>query len=198
MKPPFPVVAPLLLAGSALAFAASAYVYADWNLEPWTLPVSGDGITVRTPFSLATSGTFHVRLSVPTTSQSVDSQEPHWSGSPCLIMQTDAEDAPGTPAMLRTFRAAGLYVYGGLAYYESEDVVRIAAGSHTVSLRTCQPGVANQFFVSLERAGEPTGQFVSALLVRGLGWLLLVVGIAATALTHLRWARAKRMTSSLR
>ena len=167
-------------------------------MVPWTLPVSGDGTTVRMPFSLATSGAFHVRLSVPTASKNVDSPEPHWSGPPCLFMQTDAEDAQGKPAMLRTFRTAGLYIYGGLAYYESEDVVRIAAGSHTVSLRTCEPGAANQFFVSLERAGEPTGQVVSALLVRTLGWLLLAVGFATTALTYLRRARAKRMTSPLR
>jgi len=195
MKQTFPVSVPLLLVGSALAFAASTYVYADWNVVPWTLPVSGDGITVRAPFTLATSGTFRVRLSVPTTSESVDSPEPHWSGPPCLSMQTDAEDAPGKPVMLRTFTAAGLYVYGGLAYYESEDAVRIAAGSHTVSLRTCEPGIANQFFVSLERTGEPTTQYLSALLVRGVGWLLLALGVATTALTYLRWVRAKRMTS---
>ena len=144
VKQTFPFGAPLLLVGSAVAFAASTYVYADWNVVPWTPPVSGDGIPIRMPFALATSGTFRVRLSVPTTSQSVDSPEPHWCGPPCLCMRTDAEEARGKPVMLRTFRTAGLYVYGGLAYFESDDTVRIAAGSHTVSLRTCEPGVAHQ------------------------------------------------------
>ena len=196
MNPTRQALAPLLLAGSAIAFAASTYVYADWNVVPWTLPVSGDGIPVRMPFSLATSGAFHVRLSVPTTSQSVDSPEPHWSGPPCLSMQIDADGASGAPQMLSTFGTAGLYVYGGLAYYESADTVRISAGDHTVSLKTCEPGVANQYFVSLERAGEPTGQVVSALLVRGIGWLLLAFGVATTALTYLKEIRAKRRASA--
>jgi hypothetical protein len=110
-------------------------------------------------------------------------------------MQIDPEDASSRLLKLSTFRTAGLYVYGGLAFYESEDVAQIAAGGHTVSLRTCAPGLGNQYFASLERAGEPTSRFVFAWLVRGAGWLLLALGVVATAKNHLMWVRGKRAAS---
>jgi hypothetical protein len=171
----------MLFATSALAFAASTYIFAPWNDVAWSLPVPVDGTTVRTPFLLATPGEFRVRLSVPTVSKSVDAPVQNWTGSPCLILRVDPEEEATEPIRLEEFRSSGLYVYGGVAYFESKKSLHLAGGNHTASLAACEAKIGSQLFAELQRSGGPTGQFVMAWLVRCAGWFFLVAGMIASA-----------------
>lgn len=192
MSPLKRLIAPLFLICSALAFAASTYVFSSWNYEPWVLPVASNGTSVRTPFELTTAGRFRVRITVPTGSTDVNEPVSYGYSPPCLLMQLDGENANEKPSRIDSFKTAGLYVFGGMAYYESESEIGISAGEHTVTLKACQPSDGSQVFTSLIRTGEPTGRFLLSQLVRVLGWIFLVFGVGATVIQYLISNRASR------
>jgi hypothetical protein len=180
--------AQFLFAASALAFAASTYVFAGWNDVPWVLPVPGDGSIVKTPFFISTPGNFRVRISVPTRSETVESPVPPGFRPPCLMLSLDSK----TDTELNAFRSAGLFVYGGLAYYESEKELHVGFGKHTVALKACAPAPRGQSFVEFQRAGEPAAMAVGGWLVRGAGWVLLALGGLATLAEVVSSHRARR------
>jgi hypothetical protein len=100
-------------------------------------------------------------------------------------MQIDDDTQPENKTEFPSFRTSGLYVYGGLTYFESENQVSLSAGEHIVALSVCKPTIDTQFFAEVYRVGEPTGQVVGGILVRSLGWLLLVLGAFAAAVGFL-------------
>jgi hypothetical protein len=167
-------VCALAFAGSAFTFALAAYVFADWNAIPVALPVPLDGHVVATPFMLATSGQFEVRVTTPT-GGGADDGLVLGSVPRCLEVTVDSGAAGERRIRTGPFTSDGQNSYGRLRYFRSLEHLPVPRGPHTAVLRSCSQ-MDGQAYVELVRSGDQTGPAVLAFLVRGLAWVLAAIG----------------------
>jgi hypothetical protein len=169
------------LALAAICFAASLYLFGSSNNAPITLPLPGPGLAAASPFRLATAGHFRLEAAVPISATSSHSLT--LSAAPPV--SCDLRLVFTGPAGVRTEQRVTMlergaqYGAGGIDYYYSTETPELVRGNYWLQITNNgneQPFREAGSVLSLVRIAPPTEAFLLASLVRGTGWLSLVVG----------------------
>jgi hypothetical protein len=184
------LAAQISLCASALFFALSFYVYGDGNRRPVEEPLPGPTFEVAAPFSLTTSGQFRLEAIVPVKIDPKEIGMPEQPSIPCdLVLSLEGPGGFKTEQSIYHLRHGGRYYFGMTDIYEAEPTELLTRGDYKFQLSnhgtnsTLESRGAMVRFMRIER---PTESFLNAMLIRGLGWLTLAVGLLSTIAVWVR------------
>lgn len=175
-------IATLSTASGLACLYGALYVWTPSNWRPVELPLPSPGIEVAAPFQLSTGGRFQFQVKTPDLADPAAagfSQQPDVT---CRI-QIAITGANGqiTKQVLDRFRHGGRDYFGKIDYYfDSRAPFALPRGQYTVRVRTESDAVlfrAQGAILELERVAEPSGAAVFGMLLRGLSFALVVVGL---------------------
>jgi hypothetical protein len=182
-----------LLAISALAFAANAYIANDSNWAPVTLPVPGPGLKIDDFFDVGTSAKPRFEARVPI---SVVGDGLHLPDLPPIACDLEAQlvrMGGATRALqIRSFEYDGR---GSTELYSSEPVIELRRGTyelHLLNRGAAQPFGQSGALVTLTRFVHPTEAYLQGVLFRGTGWFALAAGVLSVAIAEVRARRDAR------
>lgn len=163
---------------AAACFAYVTYVHNDYNWRPAELPLPGPGLEVRELFEIPTAGEFELEVSVP----SAAAGERATAGpAPCkFVVALDGPRGRHEVQSISSFHRGGNYRFGRVDLYFSDLRLSLEPGEYT--LRITNEGTTPAFgdrgaLVSFTRFVHPAEWVLLGSLLRGAGWVSLLLGL---------------------
>jgi hypothetical protein len=176
-----------LLAISAIAFAGAVYLtdYSSW--APLTLPMPGPGLKIDASFVVSTSDKFRFEAGVPI---SVPGDGLHLPELPPVACDLEAQilqkGQPLRTARIRSFEYGGR---GTTELYSSDVVIELRRGTYELRLLnrgTSQPFGQSGALLWLTRFVRPAEAYLQGVLLRGIGWFALALGVLSIVIVEVR------------
>jgi hypothetical protein len=166
------------------------YVNSEWNWAPVRSPLLGPALAVASPFEITTGGKFTIQADVPVAEAA--NSGPGLPESPPAACQLEVriEGSNGFRATIPIvrFTSSGGYPFGKTESFSSGQDVELSRGSYVFRLinrGTTTPFGERGAMVTFTRFLHPTESYLQGVLLRGVGWFGLIVGIVAACASEL-------------